>query len=55
MKVMSRKAKTLYFLLIIPLLPLAGICLIGDALTSAKWPYRWTAWAEKVAQKIEGG
>ncbi|UVX30889.1 hypothetical protein A1c_00009 [Klebsiella phage VLCpiA1c] len=54
MKEMSLKAKVLYVLLVLPLFPLGCICIIGEALSQAKWPYRWTSWAEKVVQKIEG-
>lgn len=54
MKAMSLKAKVLYVLLVLPLFPLGCICLIGEALAKAQWPYRWTSWAETVVKKIEG-
>lgn len=44
----------IYIVLILPLLPLVGVCRLGDKLTEAKWPERWVDWAGKKVRDITG-
>lgn len=44
----------IYIVLILPLLPLAGVCYLGEKLTEAKWPGHWIDWARKLAGKVTG-
>lgn len=47
-------ACAIYIVLILPLIPLAGVCWLGDKLKEAKWPERWIDWARKLAKKVTG-
>lgn len=47
-------ACAIYVVLILPLLPLVGLCRLGDKLEEAKWPERWVDWAVKKSRDITG-
>nr|DAW28267.1 MAG TPA: hypothetical protein [Caudoviricetes sp.] len=47
-------SRAIYVALILPLIPLAGLCYLGDKLSKAKWPERWVDWARKLAKKVTG-
>lgn len=47
-------AWVIYIVLILPLLPLAGVCYLGEKLAEAKWPECWVDWARKLAKKVTG-
>lgn len=46
--------RAIYVVLILPLIPLAGLCYLCDKLTNAKWAERWVNWADKKARDITG-
>lgn len=52
MKAMGIKTKLVYGALILPLIPLAGLCYLVDKLSKAKWAGRWVEWAAKKAKDI---
>lgn len=47
-------SRAIYVALILPLIPLAGLCYLGDKLSKAKWAERWVNWADKKARDITG-
>ena len=47
-------ACAIYIVLILPLLPLVGVCWLGDKLKEAKWPEHWVNGARKLAKKVTG-
>lgn len=47
-------ACAVYIVLILPLLPLVGVCRLGAKLEEAKWPERWVDWAVKKSRDITG-
>ena len=47
-------ACAIYTVLILPLLPLVGVCRLGAKLEEAKWPGRWVDWAVKRSRDITG-
>lgn len=51
---MRYAACAIYIVLILPLLPLVGVCHLGEKLTEARWPERWESWARKLAKKVTG-
>lgn len=47
-------SRAIFIVLILPLLPLVGVCWLGDKLTEAKCPERWVDWAIKKSRDITG-
>lgn len=45
-------SRAIYVALILPLIPLAGLCYLVDKLSKAKWAERWVEWAAKKAKDI---
>lgn len=48
-------SRAVYVALILPLIPLALLCYVGDKLSKAKWAERWVNWAAKKADHITEG
>ena len=47
-------SRAIYVALILPLIPLAVLCYLGDKLSKAKWAERWVNWADKKSRDITG-
>lgn len=47
-------SRAVYAVLVLPLIPLALLCYLGDKLTKAKWANAWVDWAANKARDITG-